>query len=464
MGILIKNGTILTADGQKNGDIHCREGRIVAVGTGLEGDPGDEVVDASGAYILPGGIDPHVHLELPVSGTVSSDDFETGTAAALAGGTTTVIDFVHPERGQDWMEALRARREEAAKAVADYGLHMGITWWGEGTAEALRRCVREEGIPTFKAYMAYKSTVGIEDGDLIRAMEAVAAEGALLMVHAEHGDMVEHLRGKLAAAGWLDPSAHPRSRPAEVEGEAVARATMLAGLTGARLYVVHVTCGDSVRGILDARARGWDVHAETCPHYLVLDDSVYDRPGFEAAPFVLTPPLRSRGEHDALWDAIETGAISVVSTDHCPFHTQGQKDLGREDFRKIPNGAAGVEHRLSLLHTVGVVPGRISLTRFVDLVSVRPAKLFGLYPRKGAIEVGSDADLVVFDPAATGVISARTHHHRCDTSIYEGMEVTGLPRITVAGGVVRWRDGDLRVERGAGRYVERNPSAAPGGS
>ncbi len=455
MGLLIKNGTIFTASKQWKGDIHCREGRIAALGPALEPDPGDEVIDASGAWVLPGGVDPHVHLELPVSGTVSSDDFETGTAAALAGGTTTVIDFVHPERGQDWEEALRARAAEAEKATADYAFHMAVTWWRDGTEALVRRSVAEWGIPSFKAYMAYKQAVGIEDRDLIEAMRAIGEAGGLLMVHAEHGDMVEALRDRLAAAGRTGPRAHPDSRPPAVEGEAVGRAAMLAGQNGVRLYVVHVTCRESVRALTEAARNGVEVIGETCPHYLVLDDSVFDAPGFEAAKYVLSPPLREKSHQAALWDGIFQDRLSVVATDHCPFDFHGQKELGRDDFRKIPNGAAGIEHRLSLLFTHGVRTGRISPLRFVDLVAEGPARVFGLYPRKGTVAVGSDADLVVWDPEATAVLSAATHHHRCDSSIYEGMEVTGLPRITVAGGAVRWRDGDLRAERGAGRFLRR---------
>jgi len=454
MGVLIRNGTIVTAEGRRHADVLCRDGSIARIAPGIAPDPSDEIVDASDQLVLPGGIDPHVHMELPVAGTVSSDDFESGTAAALAGGTTTVIDFVHPERGESLIEALTARREVAAKAVADYGLHMAVTWWGEATAEEMGRCI-DMGVPSFKIYLAYKETVGLDDRDLIRVFATAAELGGLILAHAEHGDMVEHLRDALAEAGQLTPAAHPRSRPPVVEGEATARAAMMAGLTGASLYVVHVTCLPAVEALSAARERGYRVSGETCPQYLLLDDSVYEKPDFEGAAYVIAPPIRPAEHREVLWKALAGGELEIVATDHCPFNLAGQKDLGRRDFRRIPGGAAGVEHRLSLLWTHGVRGGRFDEQRFVDLVSTTPAKRFGLYPRKGAIVEGADADLVVWDPAGTATISARTHHHRCDRSIYEGFEVTGIPTSVVAAGHVRYAGGELRVERGVGRFLSR---------
>lgn len=454
MGVLIRGGTVVTALDRFVGDVYATGGLIAAVGPGIEPAGGDEVIDAHGQYVFPGGVDPHVHLALPVAGTVSADDFESGTAAALAGGTTTVIDFVHPERGEEPLEALAARRAEARDAVADYGFHMAITWWGEGTAAAIRACVAEEGIPSFKTYMAYKGSVGIDDVDLIRTMRAVREAGGLVIVHAEHGDLVEHLRDRFAAAGRLTPKYHALSRPSLAEGEATYRATVLAEATGCPLYVFHVTCREALHAISRARERGQMVFGETCPHYLLLDDSVYDRPGFEGAAYVVAPPIRAIGHQEALWAALGTGMLQVVSTDHCPF-TMAQKELGRGDFRAIPGGAAGIEHRLALLYTHGVGRGRIDLHQFVDLVSTRPAKLFGLYPRKGAIAPGSDADLVVWDPAASATISAATHRHRTDRSVFEGFEVVGQPSTVVAAGEIRMRDGELLAEPGCGRYLRR---------
>lgn len=456
MGILIRNGDIVTVQKRWRGDIRCREGRIVELGESLEAGSDEEILDASDRFVFPGGVDPHVHMELPVAGTVSSDDFESGTAAALAGGTTTIVDFVHPERGESFLEALEARRDEARKAVADYGLHMAVTWWGEETARWMADCVHREGIPTFKLYMAYKETVGLEDADLIRALESAHSLDARVLVHAEHGDMVEHLRCHLAAEGSLGPGAHPLSRPPELEGEATSRMGILAGLTRASAYIVHVTCRQAVEALRQAQESGQEIYGETCPQYLLLDETVYEKPDFEAASYVIAPPIRAAEHQEALWQALRTGTLQVVGTDHCPFNLEGQKELGRNDFRRIPGGAAGVEHRLALLYSYGVKQGRIELQQFVDLVSTRPAQLFGLYPRKGSISVGADADLVLWDPEATGIISAATHHHRCDRSIFEGFPLTGLPSTVIAAGRVQYQDGDLAVERGAGRYLTRS--------
>jgi len=455
---LVKNGEIVTAQKRWRGDVRCRGGRIVELGEALERVNGEEIVDASGQLVLPGGVDPHVHMSLPVAGTVSSDNFETGTAAALAGGTTTIIDFVHPERGQDFFEALAARKQEAAIAVADYGFHMAVTWWGDQTAEWIARCVQQEGISSFKLYMAYLDVVGLGDGDIVRTLDAISRLEALAIVHAEHGEIIEHLRDKLFAEGKIGPESHPRSRPPEAEGEATNRIATLAHLTGAPVYVVHVTCQPAVAALRAAESHGWPVTGETCPQYLLLDESVYKKPDFEGAAYVIAPPIRSKEDQEALWQALANGTLRAVGTDHCPFNFEGQKELGRDDFRLIPGGAAGVEHRLSLLFSHGVGQGRIDLHRFVELVSTEPAKIFGLYPRKGTIAVGSDADLVVWDPTVTTTISARTHHHRCDRSIFEGFEVTGLPTTVVANGEIRYDDGSLRVERGTGRFLKRSLS------
>ncbi len=453
--LLIRNGTIVTALDRWVGDVACQDGRIVALGTDLEVPPGAESIDASGQYVFPGGVDPHVHMELAVMGTRSSDDFESGTAAGIAGGTTTIIDFVHPERNENLLDALETRRAEAAKAVADYGLHMAVTWWGDDTAAQMARCVNEAGITSFKSYMAYLDTVGIDDADLVRVMQSVADLDALLLVHAEHGPMVEFLRDRLVAQGKTEPKYHPVSRPPATEAEATSRAATLAGLLDARLYIVHVTCAEAMRAVGEARLRGQRVYAETCPQYLLLDDSAYDRPDFEGAAFVLSPPIRSSENQEALWGALRNGVLQVVATDHCPFHMHPQKEAGRHDFRAIPNGAAGIEYRLPLLYTHGVGAGRLDLHQFVDLTSTRPAKIFGLYPRKGSLTVGADADLVLWDPEATGTLSATTHHQRCDRSLFEGTELVGLPSVVVVAGRVQYRDGDLKVERGAGRYLER---------
>ncbi len=461
MGVLIKNGTIVTALDRWVGDVHCQDGKIAAMshrGGALPAAARDETIDASGQYVFPGGLDPHVHMELPFMGTVSSDDFETGTAAGVAGGTTSIIDFVIPARDQDLMEALAAWHDKAGKAVADYAFHMAVTWWGDQTAAWMRRCVRDEGIPSFKTFMAYRGAIGVDDVELIHVMRAAKELGALVTVHAEHGDMVVELQNKLIAEGKSGPKYHALSRPPAVEAEATARAIMFARMTGEPIYVVHVTCREAAGAIADARLQGMPVYGETCTQYLLLDDAVYDKPDFEGAAYVMSPPIRAKGHQDELWHALRAGQLQVVATDHCPFNQKGPKEAGKGDFRKIPNGAAGIQNRLSLLYTYGVREGRLDLHQFVDLTSTRAAKIFGLYPRKGSITVGADADLVVFDPEATATISAKTHRHRCDRSIFEGFKVTGLPSHVVVNGRVQYRDGDLRVERGAGRYLQRSLS------
>ncbi len=457
MSLLVKHGEIVTAERRWRGDIRCREGQIVEIGENLGREAGEELVDAGDLLIFPGGVDPHVHMELPVAGTVSSDDFETGTAAGLAGGTTTIIDFVHPERTQDFLEALESRKQEAAKAVADYGLHMAVTWWSDETRAWIERCVREEGISSFKIYMAYLATVGLEDDDLVRVLETTAALDALVLVHAEMGDEIEQLRDRFFSEGKIEPVWHARSRPPEAEGEANVRIAAMAAQAEANLYVVHVTCRQAVEAIAAARENGQRLWGETCPQYLLLDESVYERPDFQGAAYVIAPPIRAAEHQEVLWKALQQGTLQAVGTDHCPFNFAGQKELGRGDFRLIPGGAAGIEHRLALLYTHGVQSGRIDIHRFVDLVSTQPARIFGLYPRKGAIEVGADADLVLWDPTAITTISAATHHHRCDRSIFEGFEVTGAAAKVIANGAIRYHDGDLRVEAGAGRFLKRNP-------
>jgi dihydropyrimidinase len=455
MGVLIRNGTIVTALDRWVGDLLCREGTIVALGTGLDAASDDEIVDASGRYVFPGGIDPHVHMELPFMGTVSADDFETGSAAGVAGGTTTIIDFVVPGRDDNALEVLDAWHEKARKAVADYGFHMCITSWGRSAVGWMESCVREKGIPSFKLFMAYRGAIGIDDTEIIQALRAAAGLGALIMVHAEHGEMVVELQNQFVAEGKTAPKYHALSRPSPVEGEATARMIMMARMVGAPVYVVHMTCRESVRAVAEARERGQRVYGETCPQYLLLDDSVYEKPDFEGAAYVMSPPIRPRGHQDVLWGALGAGILEVVGSDHCPFNQAGQKEMGRDDFRVIPNGAAGVEDRLALLYTFGVRAGKIDLHQFVNLTSTRAAKVFGLYPRKGSITVGADADLVIWDPEGTKTISAKTHHHHCDRSIYEGFQVKGIPSTVIANGRVQYRNGDLNVERGAGRYLPR---------
>jgi dihydropyrimidinase len=454
--ILIRQGNIVTAEGDLRGDILIMQGNIAAVGEGIEKpDPATRVIDASGAYVLPGGVDPHVHMELPSPAGISSDDFESGSRAALSGGTTAIIDFVTPARGQSLLSALQERKEAACASVCDFGLHMSITDWNERTSREMRHCLDEEGISSFKVYMAYKETIGLEDRQILSVMDAAAKQGALVAVHCENGDAIAYLQRKLITEGNGEARYHPLSRPPEVEGEAARRAILLARVTGCRLYLVHVSTRDALEEIARAREAGQAVMAETCPHYLLLDEEVYTHPGPAGAAYVMSPPLRSAAHRKALWEGLRAGALQTVATDHCPFNLKGQKDIGLTDFTRIPNGIAGIEDRLSLLFTYGVLEGRISIRQFVNLTATAPAKIFGLYPRKGTIAAGSDADLVIWDPKAEGVISAQTHRQRCDTNVYEGFRIQGRPHIVIQRGRLAYEDGQVVLERGAGKYLAR---------
>ena len=455
--ILIKNGEIITATDRYLSDIYVEDGVIKAVAPTIEKPKADtRVIDAKGHYIFPGAIDAHVHMELPFMGEVSADDFETGTAAGVAGGTTTIIDFVIPSRNQPLLDGLRAWKEKAKKSVADYAFHMAVTWFGDNTAKEMEHCVRHEGITSFKTFMAYRGAIGVDDTEMIKVMQTAKNLNALVTAHCENGEMVVALQEKLFKEGKIDPRYHAESRPAPLEGEATSRAIMLARMTGIPLYIVHVTAKEAVEAIDEARRRGQVVFGETCPQYLLLDDSVYDKPNFEGAAYVMSPPIRPVGHQEPLWAALKSGIIQTVATDHCPFHQHNQKTLGLKDFRKIPNGAAGIQNRLSLMYTYGVLENRIDLHQFVEVNCTRPAKIFGMYPRKGAIMVGSDADIVIWNPEKEDVISAKTHLHKCDRNIFEGYKTKGAPSWVIVNGKVQFDEGKLNVERGAGRYISRS--------
>ena len=459
MGILIKNGEIVTASERFIGDVYCDGGKIKAVGHNLEKvSSNDRVIDASGQFIFPGGVDAHVHMELPFMGTVSADNFETGTAAGVAGGTTTIIDFVIPNRDQPILHALEDWQAKAKKAVADYAFHMAITWYGDDTAKDMQTCVEKYGIPSFKTFMAYKGAIGVDDYELIQVMDTAKKLGALVTAHCEHGDAVVALQKKFKNQGHTAPKYHALSRPSWVEGEATNRAINLARISGTPIYIVHLTCKEALDAVAEARRRGQVVMAETCTQYLLLDDSVYDKPNFEGAAYVMSPPIRPKLHQDELWAGISSGLIQVVATDHCPFNQDGQKDMGKDDFSLIPNGAAGIENRLGLLWTYGVQTGRLDIHKFVDIFATQPAKIFGLYPRKGSIVPGADADIVVFDPNHETTISAKTHHHNCDRNIFEGFPIKGKATHTIVNGKVQFDNGNLDVKRGAGRYLHRNLS------
>ncbi|MGF7033198.1 dihydropyrimidinase [Paenibacillus mucilaginosus] len=452
---LIRGGTIVTASDTYRADLLLRDGRIAAIGVGLPAE-GAEVVDAAGLYVMPGGVDPHTHLDMPFGGTVTADDFETGTRAAAFGGTTTVIDFCLTNKGRPLSEAVaqwHAKSEE--KAVIDYGFHLMISEITDEVLEELPRIIEEEGITSLKVFMAYKNVFQADDGTLYRTLLSAREHGALVMVHAENGDVIDYLIREALEAGNTDPIYHAKTRPSVIEGEATGRAVKLTALAGSQLYVVHVTCEEAVRQIAEGRSRGLDIWGETCPQYLVLDETDLERPDFQGAKYVWSPPLREKSHQSALWNALKSGELQTLGSDHCSFNFKGQKELGRGDFSRIPNGGPTIEDRFSILFSEGVAKGRITLNQFVDIVSTRSAKLFGLFPRKGTVAVGSDADLVLFDPAARRVVSAELHHMNVDYNPFEGMELTGLPVSVLSRGEFVVRDRVFTGVPGRGQYLKR---------
>ncbi|MFC3282245.1 dihydropyrimidinase [Litchfieldella rifensis] len=455
MTLLIRGGTVVTHEESYRADILCEDGKIQAIGTHLDAPVGSEVIDAADLYVMPGGIDPHTHMQLPFMGTVASEDFYTGTAAGLAGGTTSIIDFVIPSPGQSLMEAFETWRGWAEKAAADYAFHVAITWWDDSVREDMGTLVREHGVNSFKHFMAYKNAIMATDDILVQSFSRCLELGAVPTVHAENGELVYHLQQKLLAQGMTGPEAHPLSRPPQVEGEAASRAIRIAGTLGTPIYLVHVSTKDAVDEIAYARQQGQPVYGECLAGHLVLDDSVYlDADWTRAAGHVMSPPFRPKGHQEALWHGLQSGNLQTTATDHCCFCAE-QKAMGKEDFTRIPNGTAGIEDRMAVLWDEGVNSGKLSIHDFVALTSTNTAKIFNLFPRKGAVRVGADADLVLWDPAGTRTISATTHHQNVDFNIFEGKTVRGIPRHTISQGKWVWRDGELHAERGAGRYLER---------
>lgn len=464
MAKLIKNGTIVTATDRYQADVLIEDGIIQAIGRGLE--EGDaEMIEAEGYLVFPGGVDPHTHLDMPFGGTVTADDFETGTMAAAFGGTTTVIDFCLTQKGVPLRQSIQTWHEKAkGKAVIDYGFHLMIGEMNEDVLAELPRIIVEEGITSLKVFMAYKNVFQADDGTLFRTLLAAKELGALVMVHAENGDVIDYLVRKALAEGNTDPIYHALTRPSEIEGEATGRAAKLAALANnARLYVVHVTCAEAVQQIAEARQMGFDVWGETCPQYLVLDQSSLELPDFEGAKYVWSPPLRERFHQEVLWNALKNGQLQTIGSDQCSFNFRGQKELGRGDFSKIPNGGPSIEDRFSILYSEGVTKGRISLNQFVELVSTRAAKLFGLFPKKGTIAVGSDADLVLFDPLAKRTLSVDTHHMNVDYNPFEGMSITGEPVSVLSRGEFIVRDKQFVGHPGTGQYLKRGTYAAGSG-
>ncbi|WP_349408325.1 dihydropyrimidinase [Pseudalkalibacillus sp. SCS-8] len=452
---IIRNGTIVTASDTYCADILIENETIIAIGDNLDGS-GAEEIDAKGCYVFPGGIDPHTHLEMPFGGTVSKDDFETGTIAAAFGGTTTVIDFCLTNKGEPLQNAIDVwHKKSKDKAVIDYSFHLMISELNEDVLNQLPEIMNKEGITSFKVFMAYKNVFQADDETLFRTLVMAKEQGGLVMVHAENGDVIDYLIKEALEKGNTDPIYHALTRPPEVEGEATGRAAQLTGLANSQLYVVHVSCADAVYKIAEARNKGYDVWGETCPQYLALDQTYLEKPNFEGAKYVWSPPLREKWHQDVLWNALKNGQLQTLGSDQCSFDFNGQKDLGKGDFSKIPNGGPMIEDRVSILFSEGVKKGRISLNQFVDIMSTRIAKLFGLFPKKGTITVGADADLVIFDPNIERTISAKTHHMAVDYNAFEGMKVTGESVSVLSRGEFVVRDKKFVGKPGTGKYLKR---------
>ena len=460
--LLVRGGTVVNADREFKADVLCIDGRIAAVGddAAAKAPSNAETLDAGGQYVIPGGIDPHTHMQLPFMGTVAADDFFTGTAAGLAGGTTSIIDFVIPNPQQPLMDAYRQWRGWAEKAAADYGFHVAVTWWSEGVHKDMGTLVRDEGVNSFKHFMAYKNAIMCDDETLVNSFRRALELGAMPTVHAENGELVFLLQKEVVKMGITGPEGHPLSRPPMVEGEAANRAIAIADVIGVPIYIVHVSCIEAAEAIARARARGQRVYGEVLAGHLLIDDSVYRNPDFaKAAAYVMSPPFRPKQHQEALWRGLQSGQLHTTATDHCVFCAP-QKAAGREDFTKIPNGCGGVEERLSVIWDAGVNTGRLTPSEFVAITSANTARLFNIYPRKGCIVAGADADLVLWDPQATKTISAKTQHSKVDFNVFEGRKVRGLASHTVSQGRVVYAKGDLRAEKGKGRYIKRAPFGA----
>ncbi len=454
MSILIKNGHIITSDEDYIADVFIEGETVSMIGKNLSV-KADKTIDATGKLVMPGGIDPHVHLDMPFMGTFSSDNYETGTGAALFGGTTMVIDFVLQTQGKSLYNALEAWQGRSnGKALCDYSFHMAVTDFNDSTKAEISKMVNDEGITSFKTFMAYKGALMIDDRQMIGLMQEVKKQEGMVTVHATNGDVIDFLVAKHRAEGKLAPIYHYLSQPEITESEASGRFADMAYYTGVPAYIVHTTCEGALNQIRTAARRNQKVYSETCVQYLILDASLYEQ-NFEGAKWVMSPPLREKKDQAALWSGINQGSVQVVATDHCPF-TWEQKLMGKDDFSKIPNGHPGIETRMELLFSEGVNKGKISQNKYVEVTSTNAAKIFGMFPKKGCIAVGSDADIIIFDPNEEHILSAKTHHMNIDYSAYEGWKVKGKVKSVIMRGQLAIENNVLKVQKGYGKFVKRN--------
>jgi len=456
MSVLIKNGKVITASEEFNADVYCENEKVVAIGRNLNYDA-DRIIDATDKLIIPGGIDPHVHLEMPFMGTYSSDDYETGTRAALFGGTTSVIEFILQTQGDTLRNALNTWKEKSIpKAVGDFSYHMAVTDFNDNVAKEVVEMIEQEGITSFKTFMAYKGALMIDDGQMVQLMKVVKKHGGLVTVHATNGDMIDSLVSKNLAQGNTKPLYHYLSQPEITEAEASARFCDMLYYTGCPGYIVHMTCEGALNAVRKATFRNQKVFVETCSQYLMIDASLYEKE--DGHKWVMSPPLREKKDQKALWSGINQGLVQVVGTDHCPFNWD-QKMMGKDDFSKIPNGHPAIEHRMEFMYSEGVRKGKISHTKFVEICSTNAAKIFGMYPRKGTIAIGADADIVVFDPNKKHIISVDNHHMNCDYSSYEGWEVTGKTELVLLRGKIAIENNQCHLKPGDGKFIPRGKTS-----
>lgn len=460
MKTVIRNGRIVTAVDDYHADLLIEDGKIAMIAKSIDIDA-DRVIDAKNRLVIPGGIDPHTHMELPFGGTSASDDFDTGTVAAAHGGTTTIIDFAVQSKGMTLQQAVDTWHAKAdGRTSIDYGFHLICTDLPDERLGEMKSLI-DQGVSSFKLFMAYPGVFLVDDGTIYKAMQTAGEHGGLICMHAENGVVIDVIVKQALAKGHTAPKYHALTRPTKAEAEGVHRAIALADMARSPVYIVHLSCSDALDEVTRARDMGIPAYAETCPQYLFLDYSVYERPGFEGAKWVMTPPIREQWNQDKLWRGLQYNDLQVISTDHCPFCMKEQKELGKDDFTKIPNGGPGVEHRMSLIYNGGVVGGRISVNRFVEITSTAQAKIFGLFPRKGTIAVGSDADIVIFDPEEEMTISAQTHHMRVDYSAYEGMKVRGVTKTVLSRGELVIEEGKYVGRKGHGSFLKRGLAFSP---